>query len=141
MKTQLVAKAIILNDKGEMLMVRRSKTAPRRPLQWDLPGGMVEEGEDIAAATARETAEEAGIQIEPKHLDLVYSHTEIMHDLNVIWLFYTGRATLTDVILSFEHDKFQWSTFTDAIAEFEYPSHRDALRYVHEHKLIQDLPL
>lgn len=141
MKTQLVAKAIVINDSGEMLMVRRSKTDSRRPLQWDLPGGMVEEGEDIAIATARETEEETGIKLDPAHLDLVYSHTAVKHALNVVWMFYVGKTAITNVSLSYEHDKCQWLSLKDATTQFEYPLQRDVLKYLSDYKVIQDLPL
>lgn len=52
------AAAIILNKKGELLLIK----GPRRG--WEMPGGQVEEGESISEAAIRETKEESGIDIE-----------------------------------------------------------------------------
>lgn len=52
------AAAIVLNDKGELLLIK----GPRRG--WEMPGGQVEEGESLTDATIRETKEESGIDIE-----------------------------------------------------------------------------
>lgn len=52
------AAAIVLNDEGEMLLIK----GPRRG--WEMPGGQVEEGESLKAAAIRETKEESGIDVE-----------------------------------------------------------------------------
>ncbi|MDB5083137.1 MAG: ADP-ribose pyrophosphatase [Bacilli bacterium] len=52
------AAAVILNDEGNMLLIR----GPRRG--WEFPGGQVEEGESLTQAVIREVKEESGIEIE-----------------------------------------------------------------------------
>lgn len=52
------AAAIVLNEKGEILLIK----GPRRG--WEMPGGQVEEGESLKQAAIRETKEESGIEIE-----------------------------------------------------------------------------
>ena len=39
LKIIVAQKAIIYNENGEILTIRRSKTDRKRPLTWDLPGG------------------------------------------------------------------------------------------------------
>ncbi|AFC27280.1 ADP-ribose pyrophosphatase [Paenibacillus mucilaginosus 3016] len=52
------AAAIVLNERGELLLVR----GPQRG--WEMPGGQVEEGESLGTAAVRETLEESGVEIE-----------------------------------------------------------------------------
>ncbi len=141
MKTRIIAKAVLLNDKGDMLVLRRSKTDTRRPLQWDLPGGTVDEGEELSVATVREVEEETGIKIQEARLDLVYADAAIREDLNVVWVFFVAKTTSGKVQLSFEHDKYEWVSIKNAINMFEYPLQRELLTHIYENDIVKDLPL
>lgn len=50
-------KAIIVNDKGEVLVVKESGRS-----YWDLPGGGMDHGESIKGAIARELLEEVSLK-------------------------------------------------------------------------------
>ena len=52
---------------GRVLLVRMASRG------WEMPGGRVEEGEDLVAAVAREVEEESGCVVEPERLLAVYS--------------------------------------------------------------------
>lgn len=52
------AATITLNDEGDILLIK----GPRRG--WEMPGGIVEEGESIKEGAIRETKEETGIDVE-----------------------------------------------------------------------------
>lgn len=66
----LSAAAIVLNDKGELLLIR----GPRRG--WEMPGGQVEEGESIKEAAIREVKEETGIDIKIEKFCGVFQNVE-----------------------------------------------------------------
>jgi 8-oxo-dGTP diphosphatase len=52
-------KAVITNDQGDILFLQRDgKARADGKSNWDLPGGLVEAGEDDAVALAREVEEE-----------------------------------------------------------------------------------
>jgi mutator protein MutT len=53
--------AVVVND-GKVLIVKRAH-APRQG-EWSLPGGRVELGETLVAATRRELKEETGLEVE-----------------------------------------------------------------------------
>ncbi len=100
-------KAILYREDGTILMIRRSKTAPSRPLWWDLPGGELEFGEDTIAGIIREVKEETGLEIQNPELFDVISD---FNDKGEFWvtICYKAKPVATNVVLSFEHDDYQW---------------------------------
>jgi 8-oxo-dGTP diphosphatase len=52
------AAAIVINENNEILLIK----GPHRG--WEMPGGVVEEGESLSQAAIRETKEESGVDIE-----------------------------------------------------------------------------
>lgn len=142
MRSLVVQKAVLTNSRGEILLLRRSKTDVRRPLQWDLPGGLVDEGEDFIPSIRREVKEESGLGVD--RLRLVYATTEVRnwkdqdgdHTDNVTFIFYTARANSENVVVSYEHDQFKWTTLQNAISLIEYDLHLKALEYILENKLL-----
>lgn len=52
---------IITDPAGRLLLVRRAHDPEAG--RWSLPGGKVEPGESVRAATAREVAEETGLEV------------------------------------------------------------------------------
>lgn len=135
-ETHLVAKVLLVNDNHEVLVLRRSETDSRRPLEGDIAGGWVDEGEDITHAAVRETEEEVGIQIDKADLKLVYAHSEMRKDRNVCWLFFIGRTDNIDVKLSSEHDQFQWLNLEKAIEYIQYSLQQNFLLYVRDNNLL-----
>lgn len=56
------AAAIIFDDTGRLLLVRRGK--PPHQGHWSVPGGKCEPGETVEAACVREVVEETGLVVE-----------------------------------------------------------------------------
>lgn len=71
---RLSVSAVVWRDanRRELLLMQRSDNA-----HWGLPGGYMEPGESIDAATAREVREETGVQVEVGRLIGVYSNPAI----------------------------------------------------------------
>ena len=134
--THVVAKVLLVNPAGEVLTLRRSKTAPRRPLESDIPGGWVDKGEDFTVGAIRETEEETGIQLAMPDLQLVYTHTARLDDHNTCWLFFVGHSREAEVALSSEHDKADWLTLDQAIEAITYAVQHDFLVYVRDNNLL-----
>jgi 8-oxo-dGTP pyrophosphatase MutT (NUDIX family) len=59
--------AAVINDKNEILLMRRSDNQ-----LWAMPGGQMEVGESPAEAVIRETYEETGVRCIPKALSGIY---------------------------------------------------------------------
>ena len=59
----LVGVGAVIVDGGRVVVVRRS-TEPLKG-EWSIPGGLLELGETVGAAAAREALEETGLVVEP----------------------------------------------------------------------------
>lgn len=141
MDIQTVSKAILVNEQGQILLLKRSESAVRRPSQWDIPGGHVDEGEYMAEAAGRETFEETGITIDSQEIKLVYGFTEMASEhSSVTWLFFMAKTAHTDVELSNEHTDYEWVNPEEAISRIEYDRQERALKYVYENGLLKYAP-
>ena len=105
----LMSKVFVVDD-SKILVLRRSATDPRWAFVWDLPGGAIEYGEDPVIAAQRETQEEAGLNLVQLKLLDVSSLSEGDYALTIT---YTASYTKEDVVLSYEHDIFQWVSFDE----------------------------
>ncbi len=54
--------ALVQNDEGRVLMIRRGPQATQSGL-WAIPAGYVDYGEDVREAAAREMLEETGLEV------------------------------------------------------------------------------
>ncbi len=136
-ETDVIEKAIVVNKKEQILLLRRSKTDTRRPLQWDLPGGGHQEGESLEDGVLREVLEESGLKV--SRLRPIYTKTEMRNwddnTRNALFIFYTARSSTDEVELSFEHDKYRWVDIKEAINLISYYLHKELLQYIVNNKL------
>ncbi|MFI0487195.1 NUDIX domain-containing protein [Actinomadura sp. 9N215] len=80
---------VVENDKGEILMIRRTDNG-----NWALPGGAIDLGESVTQAAIRETKEETGIDVEitglvgiysdPKHIIHYTSNNEVRQEFSIV---------------------------------------------------------
>jgi 8-oxo-dGTP pyrophosphatase MutT (NUDIX family) len=134
---KLVAKAVVLNPAGQVLVLRRSQTDRIRPGGMDFPGGSVEPSESYRQAVIREIAEETGIQVEKPDVSLGFTATTFYEGSSTIrFLFVTKVADDTPVTLSFEHDKHEWLDIEAVVKAFDHPVWGQGLSYLKEHNLL-----
>lgn len=139
MRSKTIAKVVVLNAAGHILLLRRSNTDKRRPGTWDFPGGGIEPGEEITAGVARELYEEAGISVSVKDLVLVYAATESWEPADesiTRLLFVTHLAHEATITLSFEHDDSKWADTATALRDFPHPFYSTGLKYAQAHDLL-----
>jgi nucleoside triphosphatase len=107
--------ALIVNGKGEILLVRSYKWGSR----YTVPGGHIELGEASEKAVRREVREEVGLEVEPVRLLLVqeaiYPEGYIKHE-HFIFLDYLCRTSSSDVKLDGkEIQEYLWTNPDDAL--------------------------
>jgi 8-oxo-dGTP diphosphatase len=134
--TRVVAKVIVFDEKNNVLLIRRSKNDVRRPLEWDVPGGMVEPGEVYIDAAIRETKEEVGFDLKAGNTHVVYATCDITEHGNVLWIYYVARVTNAVPTLSHEHDGYQWVNIEQALEILTYVRQNNALSYISSNNLL-----
>jgi ADP-ribose pyrophosphatase YjhB (NUDIX family) len=105
---------IVVNDNGDILMIRRSDND-----NWAVPGGAIDLGESVTQAAIRETKEETGIDCEitglvgiysdPKHVLHYTSNNEVRQEFSIVL---TARPTGGHPTPSDESREVHWITPT-----------------------------
>ena len=107
----LAVKAVIPDEAGRVLLLRRSAANKHFVGKWEWPGGKVDPGEDFADAVVREVKEETGLDVA---ITALAGATEFeMPRAHVVLLCLEARLTGGQLELSAEHDAAEWVTFAD----------------------------
>jgi 8-oxo-dGTP pyrophosphatase MutT (NUDIX family) len=127
------ANVIVVNDRGEILMIRRTDNN-----NWAVPGGGMDLGESITDAAVRETQEETGITCKltglvgiytnPQHVILYTSNGEVRQEFSIV---FTARPVGGELRPSSESSELQWVTPATAASLQMHPSMRQRIeRYL-----------
>jgi len=98
-----IGKVVIVNQRKEVLLLKRGASAPNRALTWETPGGIVEKGETVEAGALRETFEESGIQLDDARPVLAKKMSWGNH-----WTFFFATVYNPTVKISWEHQEYLW---------------------------------
>jgi 8-oxo-dGTP pyrophosphatase MutT (NUDIX family) len=146
MQTHIVAKTIVFDEGGQLLVLWRSADDAHRPGGFDFPGGKVDDGESVPAGAARELLEEAGLSLDESALQLVFATTKIGYqtdlktDVNFVWLGFIGHLPQGQAVkLSHEHQRFEWLSLEAALAICDSPTQKVFLMQLRDHNLIKGL--
>jgi len=107
---KIVAKALIRDKTGNLLLLRRSLTHPNFPEHIDFPGGEVEPNEPHIEAVRREIREETGLDIPLVNIQQVYLK-QLADDLTHVVFLVSTSDSKPGVELSWEHSGFEWIPF------------------------------
>ena len=123
---QVGVKALIKNDKGQYLFLRRSERmeAETEP-HWDIPGGRIDPTERLEQALAREIAEETNLTL--SGVPQLIAAQDILvpaKDLHVVRLTYVANAH-GEIAVSDEHQEYAWMTQDEALASHLDPYIRE----------------
>ena len=117
----ITLKAVVLNDKNQVLLLRRAKKTMNGG-KWDLPGGHIDAGETIEEAIKREVKEETGLSVEMgdviRVVEFEKDHELFKHEKR--GMRFVARRSSGEVKLNKkEHDKFEWLEIEQAIEKLE----------------------
>ncbi|HIH74818.1 MAG TPA: NUDIX domain-containing protein [Methanosarcina sp.] len=133
--------ALIRNEKGEFLLLRRSENSRTNPGKWDLPGGKVNPGESLKEGVIREVWEETGISIVSG--DIAGEVNFELSEKKVIAIVFDGGYVISDVKLSYEHMEYTWISLENILAMEELPDYFKSFfeRFATENKPPSDFPI
>lgn len=145
MITHVVAKTLIFNDEGKLLILRRSMDDAHRPGGLDLPGGKVDKGEDILEGAVREIKEESGIDVTADGLHWVFAdtaanfNTGVQDMVNMVRVTFAARIKDADVTLSHEHDEYSWHALDEALELLTGLRFETVIKHMVENDVAHDL--
>ena len=104
---------MIAERDGKILLLHRIPASYVRKSAWDLPGGILEQGEDLIESVTRELREESGLfAAETPRIVHVESKNETEFWVKLVFL---AKVKPGNVKISFEHDDFRWVTPAEAL--------------------------
>lgn len=111
MKLFVGAKGLI-HYRGKVLLVCESSGYQdgTQEGKWDVPGGRIKSDEPLLEGLVREIKEESGLEVTPgKVLGAYDGFPEIRNEVcHIIRVYFLCEATSDEVVLSSDHDKYDW---------------------------------
>jgi 8-oxo-dGTP diphosphatase len=108
---KIVAKALIYNNEGKVLLLKRSDTHPHYPLHWDFPGGLIEQDESERDGVIREIMEEIGLHLDSRTIKKVFERTKASGTVHLVYEVHI--ETTPDINISWEHDSYIWMSMEE----------------------------
>lgn len=139
----VTVKALTVNDKNEVLLVKRAKDLLRGD-KYDIPGGFLDRDEDTRSCALRELFEEAGIEGEIKFLLRVNDNPKRpKEDRQNVDVIYIVRAVRGKLQTDHESTEAAWFSEENLPPEEEFAfDHRDSiLKYFQYLKQPFELPI
>lgn len=124
-----VVGCLVRNAKNEVLLIKHFKRG------WEIPQGRVEEGENLLDALRREVLEEAGVEIEPGPLAVVWS---MLSPPSAVIFTFLGRYTAGELSCSDDSVEARWFSEAQALERVTGSVMHDRLRVLLQYN---DTPL
>lgn len=141
-KLHLIAKTVVINGEGKVLVLRRSiwPARPQLSRQPDFPGGTVEKNESGLEGAVREMQEEIGVVADPSQFELAYDRVDTYPDSGDEvrhWLYILRLDFTPEVKLSWEHESYEWMDAKDIVDNYGFsPFYTEVLPELFAKKLI-----
>lgn len=112
----LAVRALLSDDDGKILIIKRSTDSKTNPGKWEFPGGKVDPEESFDQALLREVYEETNLKIGLDHV--VGVSEQNLHVIRAVHIIMSGNIMSGELKLSDEHEGYAWVFFEDLI-EYE----------------------
>lgn len=117
-KAFLVSLKALIIDGDKVLVLQNTAEEQESKVRWELPGGLLEIGEDFEDGLLREVREETCLEISVGGFLTAWDHWEHnfivrdgrVLDARVIEIAFACRLVAGDVQLSDEHNRYRWAT-------------------------------
>ena len=117
MKLFVAAKAVVTRSDGRVLIVRESGSYDEGTNEgkWDVVGGRIDPEESLFEGLKREVAEESGLEVEiGKTITVHEKFQEIKGEqVHIIRIYFQCTTAQDEVVLSEDHDKYEWIGLSD----------------------------
>ncbi|MGB9980649.1 NUDIX hydrolase [Methanobacterium sp.] len=107
----LAVRVLLTDEKGKILIIKRSTGSKTNPGKWELPGGKVDSGESFDQALVREVYEETNLKIKLDHVVGVCEQNLPL--IRAIHIVMSGKIVDGYLNLSNEHEGYAWVFFED----------------------------
>jgi len=120
--------ALIFNEKGEVLLLKRSQNAKNEKGKWEAPGGAVDFWEKREEALKREMEEELGVEVEI--VDLIHVIDELLDKDKQHWVGTSYIAKIKGnkrprIAEPHKHDDIGWFDINDLPNPLSWVSQKD----------------
>jgi 8-oxo-dGTP diphosphatase len=113
----IAVKAVIKNNNGKLLILREAKSYDEGTNGglWQVPGGRIVPGEYFDSALLREVKEETGLNVRIIHPLLVGEWHPVIKGIQhqIVGIFFYCKLIKGKVMLSKEHDSYEWISAED----------------------------
>ncbi len=117
--------------RGWRVLTLRRATG-RSPGSWEFVHGHIEKGELPVVAARRELWEEAGLKTDRLYSITVNPFYLIKTDTVQVALVFAAIVESEKVVLSSEHDRYEWLSFSAAVKRLTWPRDADSLRQMRQ---------
>lgn len=106
----IIIHTLIVNNKKQFLILKRSTHKNVLAGSWDLPGGSLEDGEDPGRGAVREVKEETGLDIAMPHLFFYKANIDKRKNKQFVTLIFISHYKGKNIVKvnPKEHSEYKW---------------------------------
>ncbi len=112
----LAVRALITDEDGKILILKRSVDSKTNPGRWELPGGKVDQGEPFDKALIREVFEETQLKISLDNV--IGASQQNLPLIRAVHIIISGKIVEGDLNLSDEHEGYAWE-YLENLKDYE----------------------